>query len=293
MHNVLLGQNEPEAAKPAESEPDLELDDVERVISDVPVGSTTTEAVPSMDGLEFRRVTSESPTPWQEPQATEPSGSFVLPTEPRSAARPTRRYVRGVAIAAVVALVAGLSVWGWTQHSSAADWKAQAGELDLKLTSTQADLKRTEATLTETTNELTGTKKQLTDTKNVLSDVRDQLADVTGRLATANATIDDLTAQNDSLVAQVGTLANDKAQLKDEREQLSAILATAPAMTAALRACIAKNNDVSLELLDVISGFPYRTLDRAGRLVDDMVVLCKDAFDKTNTFDATLAGLGV
>lgn len=294
MQHILFGKNESDVANPTESEVDLKLADLEGVISDTPAMSTTTwREAPSMDELELRRLTSGPPTPIEQPKEMEGLAPPMAPTAPASTARSGRRYIRWAALAAVVALVAGLSVWGWTQHSSAADWKARARQLDAELTSTRADLKSTQATLTATKSDLAGTKKQLTDTKKVLSDVRDQLADVTGRLATANASIDDLIAQKNSLVSQVGTLANDKAQLKDEREQLTAILATAPAMTSALRACIAKNNEVSLELLDVISGFPYRTLDKAGRLVDDMVVLCNDAFDKTNTFDSTLTDLGV
>jgi hypothetical protein len=294
VQHILLGQNESDVANRLEPEVDLESADLEAVTPDMPVQSVTAWVeVPSMDERELLRLVSDPTTPIAQPLELEPPAPQVALTMPASAARSGHRYLRAAAIAVVFALVAGLSYWGWTQHSSAADWKAQARQLDAELSSTRADLTSTQATLRATESDLAGTKKQLTDTKKVLSDVRDQLADVTGRLATANASIDDLTSQKNSLVDQVGTLANDKAQLKDEREQLTAILSTAPAMTTALRACIAKNNEVSVELLDVISDFPYRTLDKAGRLVDDMVVLCKDAFDKTNTFDSTLTDLGV
>lgn len=204
-----------------------------------------------------------------------------------------RRWVRPVTIGVVLAVLAGVSAWGWTQHSSASDWKTQAKALDADLTSTRVDLNDTQAALAKSEHELTGTRQDLTETETMLSEARDQITAVTGKLATATAQVDSLTTERDSLVAQVGTLANDKAQIEDERAQLSAVLATAPAVTVALRACVTSNTELSIELLNVIEAYPYRSLDRASRMVDNTVDLCADALAKTNDFESTLAAFGV
>jgi hypothetical protein len=284
--------NEPDLADPSDAD-GLDLAAVEAEFAGRPVLPTFMDERWSMGEVDLKLVAPATETLNADAPPMMTLTPPLVSVLPPPVARRQRRWLRRAAIATVIALIAALSIWGWTEHSSAADWKAQAGRLDLDLASTRAELKQTQATLDATTNDLTGTKKHLTETQDLLSDVRDQLADVTGTLATATAQVADLTEERDSLVAQVGTLANDKAQVEDEREQLSAILATAPAMTAALRACVLTNQDLSLELLDVIEAFPYRSLDKAGRLIDDVIALCDDAFAKTDAFESTLSDLGV
>jgi septal ring factor EnvC (AmiA/AmiB activator) len=190
-----------------------------------------------------------------------------------------RPRLKIVAVIVTFAVIAALAIWGWTEHSSAADWKARAVDLETELASTQVELDNTLASLAETQDELDSTEATLSETQEQLAAVEEQL-----RAAEA---------QVEALDAQVATLANTKAQVEDERAQLSAILATAPAVTTALRACASSNVDVSGELLKVIQGYPYRPLSAASALLDDALEICQDAIGKANDFEATLSALGL
>lgn len=195
-----------------------------------------------------------------------------VPTAVEPATPPDRRWLKIVAVIIMLAVLAAVAVWGWTQYSSAADWEARAGDLDIELASTQSELVDTQASLAET--------------QGLLSETEAQLAKVEKQSTAAEA-------QVEALDAQVATLANTKAQVEDERAQLSAVLATAPGVTTALRACAASNIAVSVELLDVIKGYPYRSFSGVERSLDDASVICDDAVGQANAFEATLSALGL
>lgn len=288
MPNILQSEADPEVVGVLPLEPGTE--------ADVPVLSTPTLTTPSANSngqLTLRPPllgATAGPAPSvphagiDAAAAGDAEASMALvPLEVHALSTPVppadRRWLKIVAVIVTFAVLAAVAVWGWTQHSLAADWKARAGDLETELASTQSELNNTLASLAETQDELDSTEDTLSDTQGQLAAVEEQLS------ATE--------AQVEALDAQVATLANTKAQVEDERAQLSAILATAPAVTTALRACASSNVAVSVELLEVIEGYPYRPLSAASSLLDDALEICEDAIGKANDFEATLSALGL
>lgn len=192
---------------------------------------------------------------------------------------PARRWSQIVGVGLAVAALIATATWGWSQHSSANDWKARAVDLEDELVSTQDDLKSTKTELSETLGLLSETQDELSETESKLAEIEELLSVAEGQI--------------EELDAQVATLANTKAQVEDERAQLSTVLASAPPVTTALRACVTSTLEVSEELLKVIGAYPYRSMTAASAMVDDTVAICSDAIAKSNDFQATLDALGV
>ncbi len=140
-----------------------------------------------------------------------PVAAPIEPVELAAGGGRRRRWPRVVAVAAAVAVVAGLTTWGVTEHASAQDWKSQQQQTAARLRAARATERRLRADLASTRADLKDAQQlgeQLAQEKADLQDQRTALADVLG---TVPATTDALDACSAAL-AQVGSEALDVAE---------------------------------------------------------------------------------